>query len=208
MPLTCPRQRGRARRQGSLCPRVPLAPLAGPGHWHVAGIIPAQPWPAGSFPGLAQSEPPFSALFIHRHGATGAGHGQGLGVQPHHDTDGLMPSTGAAGAGTDGDVNCLAQAQAPACSTATTNLAQPTGTTRSRSGQRGCWLQGAGACRWVSPTTLCSVLGAAGTDQHVSTPVPRGAEAAGGTWGCWVQWEHNGSAEVALVSTGALLGSY
>ncbi|KAM9615785.1 uncharacterized protein ACIBXB_022055 [Morphnus guianensis] len=180
-PLSPP-TRGRGDTPGGRAasrPRVPTALLAGSGHWHVAGIISAQPWPAGSVPGPAQSEPRLSAPFIHRRGATRAGHrqglgvrchrGQGLGVRPHHDAHGLAPGAGAVGTGTTGDTNHLAQAQAPACSATAAGPAQPACTAKSGSGQRGCWLWGAGGAQEGVPPhpAICRVLGAAGTNRHI-----------------------------------------
>lgn len=96
-------------------PRVPTALLAGSGHWHVAGIISAQPWPAGSFPGPAPRPVhslPWGHLRWLRAGlGSGPTVGRVWGGQTLRDAHGRLPSVGAAGTGTAGDGNGLAQAR-------------------------------------------------------------------------------------------------
>lgn len=134
-------------------PRVPPALLAGSGHWHVAGIISAQPWPAGSFPGPAR-RPVHSLPWGHLHWPR-AGLGSGPIGARAWGAKATVPPTGACPA------RGLRARAAPGMGMVLPRLGsglQRGGRTahpaQPGSGCRGCWLWGAVGCTRVSPIIL------------------------------------------------------
>lgn len=157
-------------------PRVPTALLAGSGHWHVAGIISAQPWPAGSFPGPARRPGSFiaagpPALATGRVGVRPY-RGQGLGGQTHRDAH----SAGAVGTGTAGDGNGLAQARLRLAARRAPGPPNRHRQARIRLG----WVLALG-CRRVSPhhPAIYRVTSAAGASPACASSPALGCESCG-----------------------------
>lgn len=138
-------------------PRVPTALLAGSGHWHVAGIISAQPWPAGSFPGPAPSPVhslPWGHLRWLRAGlGSGPTVGRVWGAKPSATPTGASPAWGLRAPAPPGMGMVLPRLGSGLQRGG--RPARPTGTAKPGSGWGGCWLWAAGRC----PPSCCHLQG-------------------------------------------------